>query len=340
MDFSIDMLSVGDADAIILWLKQDGADFIIFLDGGKPGDGNEVVKHYNAYIKPHMTAKPIMIVINSHPHRDHIGGLPEIINHFGTDIKRVYFNDPLAYVNLMQRNLITEYHQKYSANRQITGLYESLKDVDDFKTLLKKYGLTPQPIFSDTNLGHNLFKVLGPSEAFYKQKIQFFTDKTSLERMHLLKEAEEDVNEVEEGNKPCVVVDEKNDTSAENLTSTIIQLTDSSNRRYLFTADSGVDSYESAQNNGFNMKDFHIAQLPHHGSRRNVNTNWICNFNPKQYWVSAAGNKKHPRKAVIECIKKNLPNCKTYSTHKGGSKHINSTANLFPDRGWGSAEPL
>ena len=47
MDFSIDMLSVGDADAIILWLKQDGADFIIFLDGGKPGDGKEVVKHYN-----------------------------------------------------------------------------------------------------------------------------------------------------------------------------------------------------------------------------------------------------------------------------------------------------
>ena len=79
MDFSIDMLSVGDADAIILWLKQDGADFIIFLDGGKPGDGNEVVKHYNTYIKPHLTAKPIMIVINSHPHRDHIGGLPEII---------------------------------------------------------------------------------------------------------------------------------------------------------------------------------------------------------------------------------------------------------------------
>ena len=155
MDFSIDMLSVGDADAIIFWLKQDGYDYIIFLDGGKPNDGNDVVKHYNTYIKPHLTTKPIIIVINSHPHRDHIGGLPEIINYFGSDIKRVYFNDPLAYVNLMQRNLITEYHQKYSSNRQISGLYESLKDVDDFKTLLRKYGLTPHPIFSDTNLDHN-----------------------------------------------------------------------------------------------------------------------------------------------------------------------------------------
>lgn len=334
------MLNVGDADAIILWLKQNGDDFIIFLDGGKPGDGNKVIRYYNDYIKPNLITKPIIFVINSHPHRDHIGGLPEIINHFGTEINSVYFNNPLAYIDLMQRNLIAEYHNKYSTNRQITGLYESLKDVDDFIKLLEKYGLKPKPIFSDTTLEHSLFKVLGPSEAFYKEKVQFFTDKTSLERMHLLKEGEEDINEVEEGNKPCKVVDEKNDTSAENLTSTIIQLTDSSNRRYLFTADCGVDSFESAQKNGFNMKDFFFAQLPHHGSRRNVNTNWICNLNPKQYWVSAAGNKKHPRKAVIECIKKNLPECKTYSTHKEGAKHINSSANLFPDRNWKSAVPL
>ena len=340
MDFSIDMLDVGDADAIILWLKQNGNDYVIFIDGGKPGDGNEVVKHYTTYIQPFLIAKPIIIIINSHPHRDHIGGLPEIINFFGNKIDRVYFNDPLAYIDLIQRNLITEYHEKYSENRQIKGLYESLKDIDNFKSLLKKFNLPTSQIFSDTNLGHNLFKVLGPSEAFYKQKVQFFTDKTSLDRMHLLKEAEEDVNEVEEGNKPCLVVDEKNDASAENLTSTIIQLTDSSNRRYLFTADSGVYSFESAKQNGHIMNDFHIVQLPHHGSRRNVNTNWICNFNPKQYWVSAAGNKKHPRKAVIECIKKNLPNCKIYSTHKGGKKHINSKSNLFPDRGWGSAIPL
>jgi beta-lactamase superfamily II metal-dependent hydrolase len=340
MDFSIDMLNVGDADAIILWLKQDGADFVIFLDGGKTEDGDEVINHYNNYIKPHLVSKPIIIVINSHPHLDHIRGLSKIINHFQTDIKRVYFNDPLKYISLIQRNLINEYHQKYSHSSQITGLYESLKDVDDFNTLLKKYNLISSPIFSDTDLGHSLFKVLSPSEAFYKQKVQFFTDKTSLENMHLLKEAEDDINEVEEGNRPCAVVDEKNDTSAENLTSTIIQLTDSNSKRYLFTADAGVDSFESAQNNGFNMTDFHIVQLPHHGSRRNVNTNWICKFNPKQYWVSASGNKKHPRRAVIECIKKNLPDCKTYSTHKGGTKHIDSKPDIFPDRGWSSAEPL
>ena len=155
-----------------------------------------------------------------------------------------------------------------------------------------------------------------------------------------IKEAESEINEVEEGFKPCAVVDEKNDTSAENLTSLIIQLTDGRNRRYLFTTDAGVDSFESAQNNGFDMTNFHIAQLPHHGSRRNINTNWLCKLNPHQYWVSAAGNKKHPRKAVIECIKKNLKDCKTYSTHKGGTKHIDSTSNVFPDRGWGSAEPL
>ena len=340
MDFSIDMLSVGDADAIILWLKQDSTDIIVFLDGGKKGDGYEVIKHYEKYIKPNLPNKPLLIVINSHPHHDHIGGLPEIISHFKTDIRRVYFNDPLQYIGYMQRNLITEYHQLNNTNRQISALYESLKEVDSFKDLLNKYGLSPCPIFSDTNLGHSFFSVLGPSEEFYKQKVQFFTNKTSLENMRLLKEVEENINEVYEGLIPCKVVDEKNDASAENLTSTIIQLTDSSNRRYLFTADAGVDSFESAQENGFNMSNFHIVQLPHHGGRRNINTNWIGQFNPKQYWISAGGNKKHPRRAVIECIKKNLPDCKSYSTHKGGTKHIDSTKGIFPDRRWGDAVPL
>lgn len=340
MDFSIDMLTVGDADAIILWVKYKGIDVIVFLDGGNSGDGQKVIRHYTQYIQPFISGKPLMIVINSHPHKDHLGGLPEIIQYFKTDIRRVYFNDPTRYIGSMQRNLITEYYQKYSSNRQIVTLFESLRDVDDFKKLLTKYDITPQPIFSDSPTGFEFFEVLGPSEEFYKQRVQFFTDKTSLDKIYLIKESEEVINEVAEGLKPCDVVDEINDNSPENLTSTLIQLTDSKKRRYLFTADASVDSFESAYNNGFNMESFQIVQLPHHGGRRNINTNWIGIFKPAQFWISASGNKKHPRKAVIECIKKNIPNCKCYSTHKGGTKHIDSVSGVFPDRGWTDAEPL
>lgn len=339
MDFSIDMLSIGDADAIIFWVKRQGKDYIIFLDGGKPGDGKVIIGHFKTYIEPHLTNPPNIFVINSHPHRDHIGGLPEIIKFFGSRISKVYFNNPLSYINTIQRNLITEYYNKKRESK-ISDLYESLKDVDNFNQLLSKYGLVPLKLFSDTILDHDIFKVIGPSKAFYIQKVQFFTDITSLENMNLLRRPEEEINIIEEGQNPCKILDEKNDTSAENLTSTIIQLTDSGNRRYLFTADSGVDSFESAVANDINMENFHIVQMPHHGSRRNINTNWINKLNPKQYWISAEGNDKHPRKAVITCIKKNLTDCKIYSTHKSGNLNINTNGNLFPDRGWAIATPL
>lgn len=122
----------------------------------------------------------------------------------------------------------------------------------------------------------------------------------------------------------------------------LLQLTNSAGQRYLLTGDAGVDSFESAEKNGFDMTNFFVAQLPHHGSRRNINSNWVCKLNPKQFLVSAAGNVKHPRRAVIECIKKNLKdNCKVYSTHKGGTKNHASNRNIFSNRnGWSDAVAL
>lgn len=340
MDLSIDMLSVNDADAFVIWIKENGYDYLIFLDGGKKGDGNNVITHYNTYIRPYLNSTPTIIVINTHPHRDHLLGLFEIVEYFKDDIRRVYFNNPLDYVDSMQKNLIFENYLS-TQSKQAEALYESLTEAEDFVKLIKKYKIECCEIFSDITFDHTLFKVLGPSQKFYNDRVQYFTSLTSLDDSSLIKEAESSVNEISEERIPCEIVDEKNDASPENLSSVILQFTDSSGRRYLFTGDAGVDSFQSASENGYDMTNFHIAQLPHHGSRRNVNTNWLCNFNPKQYWVSAAGNKKHPRRAVIECIKKNLPNCRIYGTHRGGTKNFRTNILSFPDReGWSSAVSL
>ena len=57
------------------------------------------------------------------------------------------------------------------------------------------------------------------------------------------------------------------------------------------------------------------------------------------YLISAEGNEKHPRKAVISCIKKNVPNCGIYSTHKNkGTLSYTTNRAVFPNRNWGSAK--
>lgn len=341
MDFSIDMLSLGNADCNIIWTKAENADFVTIIDGGNPKDAKTIIEHYESYIKPHISNDSPILIINTHPHSDHIGGLVDLVHYFKNKIVRFYYNDPTDYIEEAKRNELKSLNESFLySNQRVKKLFASLQQSDDLSDVLEQYGIPKLEAFSDNKLDHNLFEFVGPSKIFYLQQLRYFTNIDILKTSGSNIQPESDINEVQEGLNSCDIVDEKNDASAENLTSVLTKFIDSSNRKYLFTADAGVDAFESAASNGYSIKDLHFCQLPHHGSRRNVSTNWISNFNPKQFWVSANGSKKHPRKAVISCIKKNLPDCKTYSTHKTGTIHINSKANLFPDRNWGTAEPL
>ena len=69
MEFSIDMLDLGNADAIIIWIKHEGSDYVVFIDGGNPNDGTKVINHYNKYINKHVPENTPKIVISTHPHR-------------------------------------------------------------------------------------------------------------------------------------------------------------------------------------------------------------------------------------------------------------------------------
>lgn len=341
MDFSIDMLSLGNADCNIIWTKEGNSDFVTIIDGGNPKDAKTIIEHFESYIKPYISADSPILIINTHPHADHIGGLIDLVHYFKNKIVRFYYNDPTDYIDEAKRNEIKSLNESFLySNRRVQKLFASLQQSDNLSDVLAQYGIAKLEAFSDNTLDHNLFEFVGPSRTFYLEQLGYFTNIDNLKTSGSNIQPESEINEVQEGLNSCEIVDEKNDASAENLTSVLTKFVDSSNRKYLFTADAGVDSFESAESNGFDIRNLHICQLPHHGSRRNISTNWIGNFNPKQFWVSANGSKKHPRKAVISCIKKNLPNCKTYSTHKGGKKHINSKANIFPNRNWGTAEPI
>ncbi|PQB08008.1 hypothetical protein BST83_13240 [Polaribacter filamentus] len=341
MDFSIDMLSLGNADCNIIWTKAENADFVTIIDGGNPKDAKTIIEHYESYIKPHISDDSPILIINTHPHSDHIGGLVDLVHYFKNKIARFYYNDPTDYIEEAKRIEIKSLNESFLySNQRVKKLFASLRQSDDLSDILAQYKISKLEAFSDNNLDHNLFDFVGPSKAFYLEQLGYFTNIDNLRTSGSNIQPESDINEVQEGLNSCDIVDEKNDASAENLTSVLTKFIDSSNRKYLFTADAGVDAFEAAVSNGYDIKDLHFCQLPHHGSRRNVSTNWISNFNPKRFWVSANGSKKHPRKAVISCIKKNLPDCKTYSTHKTGTIHINSKSNVFPERNWSTAEEL
>ena len=338
MELSLDMLDVKDADAFIIWAKQKAKDYIIFIDGGKAGDGNKVVMHYDTYIRRHVEklhSQPEIIIISTHPHKDHVGGIPYIIEYFKRRVARVYMNNPLEFMDKKNIDLLNRNFRKVkNADTALTRLHKSLWDAQELQKLITRYNIPIYHALSDSTIHSSdklIFKFLGPSSDYYQELVNRFSSSEILESLtyQSLDVDTSFILEAAEVLKPCPIVDAKNDTSSENLASVITLFTTASGSRYLFTGDSGVESFERAKADGFSLKNMSYVQLPHHGSRRNISSSIICEMNPLVFFVSAVGNKKHPRRAVIECIKKNT-RAEVFSTHKTGDLRTVSNASIFP----------
>lgn len=74
---SVHVLNVGDAESIFVQLP-DGKNLLI--DGGEHWNADDII----AYLKD-LGVEKLDVVIATHPHSDHIGGLPQIISTFQTD---------------------------------------------------------------------------------------------------------------------------------------------------------------------------------------------------------------------------------------------------------------
>jgi beta-lactamase superfamily II metal-dependent hydrolase len=342
MEFSIDFIDVNDGDAILLWCRDPyHHDKVFFIDGGDTGYGQTIVDHYREYIRPHLYTSHTLFFINTHPHSDHINGLLEILDIMGEDFDYGIYNDPVACISQELKEFI---YQKYTQNADpdITHLYETFYQVDQLNQICEKYAIQKLDGYSDgPDLVKDAVRIVGPSLEYYVSLVQQFTDVDFLKAndfAHLTLSA---VIEEEDQAKPCQVVDEVNDTSPENLSSIVLEIISGSGKKILLTSDAGIPTFEYIEQNGHELKDYTMVQLPHHGSRRNIQSSWIKRMNANLFIASAVGDDHHPRKAVINCIKRNVPGAQILSTHLGGTIQYRTDTSIFPSRpGWGPAETL
>lgn len=70
--FEVHFIDVGQGDCALV--VSDGKTMLI--DGGNPGDGPEIVEYLQA-----QGVEKLDVLVASHPHADHIGGLPYVVEH-------------------------------------------------------------------------------------------------------------------------------------------------------------------------------------------------------------------------------------------------------------------
>ena len=119
-------------------------------------------------------------------------------------------------------------------------------------------------------------------------------------------------------------------TSEINQTSMIIALV-LGNLKVLFTGDAGKEAINSAldlwEEAGNKASDFTIVQLPHHGSRKNINPSIISRLKAKKFIISCPPKgieEGHPSRRLINKILELDANAEIYKTagcnfvfHKG-----------------------
>lgn len=94
---------VGQADSILIKEK----DYTTLIDGGNQSDGENLVK----YLQEELNINDIDILVGTHPHEDHIGGLPDIIS--SLSIGKIYLPNATTTTKIFEKLLDTIAEKNY-----------------------------------------------------------------------------------------------------------------------------------------------------------------------------------------------------------------------------------
>lgn len=298
----------GDAILITLYDEKDN-EHLILIDGGYQKTGIAIIE----YIKTHYKNHVIDYVFNTHPDRDHISGLIEVLNSDEIEVKHLVYNRPWINASL---------NKGYFTDKRITSnsLLERIKQEFDLAVQLENIAIKKNiPIFSAMTCDRfcDVLYVLSPTTLHYQQHL-LLSDKTPLSilekynRPYLKKEYSE---EIYDGTSVIEWYDDEV-TSEINETSVVLYLYLNSTK-FLFTGDAGKKSLEAALDSTRNQLEVTHLQLPHHGSRKNINPDLICRINASSYIISCPpdGEKEgHPSRRLMNKILELNPDAKIYKT--------------------------
>lgn len=303
----------GDAILIRLFDEND-KEHIVLIDGGYKETGDKIVN----YIKKECSTKHIDVVFNTHPDKDHISGLVTILDNDDITVGALVLNRPWKdskfTKEMFDDNRITD-------NSLIKRLKDAFGYADDLEQVAKDKQIKIYKGMEGTTCYDGILTVLGPSETLYKRGL-LGSEKTpeSYIEAGLEDYTPTDYSEEDYVKGKTIEWFDDEHTSAVNQTSLVIALA-LGNVKVLFTGDAGKEAINSAldyyEKNGGKASDFTIVQLPHHGSRKNIDPAIIGRFSNPRFIIScppSGEGEGHPSRRLINKILEIKPNAKIFVT--------------------------
>jgi len=324
----IDMLSLGDADCILVsqWAGDDVCR--VLIDAGKAKHSAQILTKLLL-----LNVKKIDHLVCSHWDTDHAGGMVEFIADARIEIGEFWMHMPWKHVDIKEVEASLE---KVAMKTVIA----SLNTANALHAAAIARKLTPQEPFTGKTIG--FLEVLGPDEKFYVEQVESFRDVEKVKEMARAEYSEAwaadqfTLNGVKLAETKVKLGQPA--TGAENESSTVLRATHDG-KSILFTADAGVKALSRVRQSFPDLAGCKWMQMPHHGSNRNITEELIAFFAPERTFVSAQGDEKHPRREVVDAFKN--ANSAVYSTHHPAPGDLRqSFGNIPPREGLIPATPL
>ena len=329
--YEIDFLPVGDGeksgDAIAMrFTRPDNGELAhVIIDGGFQDDGDALVGHVQKYYDTDF----LDLVVLTHPDGDHIGGL-------GTVVRELQVGALLAHRPALHSH----------------GELPAAKAVEELVAVAHQQGTRVYEPSPGLHAFDGALLVAGPDLDYYMQLLDVqalveTTGKAAVSSSRLL-EALRHAGQRFVATLPVEIpFDDAGGTNPRNNTSVIISL-ELPDHRFLFTGDAGVPALNRAlgylEGVGRNGRPPDFVQIPHHGSRHNIDTQTLDRM------LGSAGQPtsriaivsvtavapKHPSPRVVNAFMRR--GCHVLAT---ASKSIcHNSPGSCQRIGWGPAPPL
>jgi beta-lactamase superfamily II metal-dependent hydrolase len=305
-----------NADCILVRHYLANARTVILIDGGGKQDTPIVRTFLSAQGENRLNH-----LVCSHPHLDHGGGLIELVKDNTLLIDKAWVHAGDLLVDRINAS-------KYSSHSNLLKRAQAAKETQ--KQLIAALVARKIPIeepFAFNWIGP--LQIVSPTPEFYNAQLDRIRSDDILELLNERYKRRDSRAIMESifGKTPETGRVEESEelggepTSPANEVSTILllpfQQQDGIKKHFPLTGDAGTEALGQlrAASEGSNHLLFQTdwMQLPHHGSRRNLNEDLINYFKPRTAFVSAEGSNKHPSVKLVNTVKR--AGGTVYSTH-------------------------
>ena len=296
--YTINFLSVGDADAIVIGYQEDSDSpiRIALIDAGNLAD----TKTIKDFIWDKYNTHRIDLAICTHPDQDHKGGFFGLMEDPEMEFDEFWCADPFMVLEDEDYDEGMSQEERLAVCRKIYN-----HPMDSTKNLIDMAGKKCSVCYH-VEEGDECevipIKVVGPSPSYYHSAaINMINEFAELPVDADMGEYEDAAEVPDEENSSRI--NDSTDESNTNKCSLILLFTLKSSSRYLLCGDAAASSLqELVDNYGTEVKGCRL-KVPHHGSINNLTTRIIDNLSPIASIISCAGNKHHPNGSIVEYLR-------------------------------------